>query len=227
MVSMLRSLAVLQRHFRLELVGRFVDEQDAERAVIDDAPGQDRDAAQQLVEVENRRHLARDLGQCFERGGVVALPLEQPRVGDGLRDVDAELREDVLVALREGARAIAQEVERADDAVLVAERHGQLPLDAGHEAPDTARRRATSLTSIGRCSATAVPTMPSPTFSRNVPDDFLRITFRVRDVQRLLLVVEEVDGEHGEVREARDQPRNAPQQLVEIENGRDFAPELE
>ena len=99
-----RLLAVLQRHFRLQLLRRVVDEQDAEGAVVDHPPGEHRDAAQELVEVENRRDLARDLGQSFERRGVFALALEQAGVGDRLGDVDAELRQDFLVALRERAR---------------------------------------------------------------------------------------------------------------------------
>src|SRR5204862_3133010 len=145
-------------------------------------------------------------GQYFERGGVVALALEQPRVADGLRDVDAKLGQDVLVALREGARAIAQEIECADDAVLVAERHGKHPLDAGHEAPkarvvmDIINQDRTLFRDGGSYDALA-------DFQPEPANDFVWISFRVRDVKRLLLVVEEVDGEHGEGGEARDQSR--------------------
>ena len=97
--------------------------------------------------------------------------------------------------------------------------------------PDTRpRKRAsswTSLTRIGRCFGDGGPDDALADLQPERPNDLVRITFRVRDVKRLLLVVEEVDGEDGKVRQARDQPRNAPQQLVEIEHGRDFAPELE
>ena len=41
-----------------------------------------RDAREQLVEIEDRAHLAADLGQRLERLGVLALRLEQPRVDD-------------------------------------------------------------------------------------------------------------------------------------------------
>ena len=86
---------------------------------------------------------------------------------------------------------------------------------------------ATSLTSIGRCSATAAPTYALADLQPEVPDDVVRVAFRIGDVQLLVLVVEEVDREDREGRQPGDQPRDAPQQLVQVENGRDFAPELE
>ncbi len=132
-VEHVRLLAVLQRDLRLEHLLRFVDEQDAERAVVDDALGENRDAAEQLVEIENLGHFARDLGERLERLGVVALLLEHARVAERLRDVDAELRENLLVALAEGADPVAEQVERAQHPVLVPERHHELRVHAGHE----------------------------------------------------------------------------------------------
>ena len=68
MLSMLVFSPYCSAHLRLELPAcRLVDEQDAERPVVDDALGENRDAAEQLVEVENRRHFARDFGERLER----------------------------------------------------------------------------------------------------------------------------------------------------------------
>ena len=157
---------------------------------------------------------------------MVALPLEQPCVDDGLRDVDAKLRQDVLVALGEGARAVAQEVESADDAVLVAERNGQLPFDAG-DGPPKPRVVVHIVDQYRTLFRDGGPDDALADLQSERPDDLVWISLCVRNVERLRLVVEEVDGEHGKIREPRDQSRNAPQQLVKIENGRDFAPELE
>ena len=54
-----------------------------------------------------------------------------------------------------------------------------------------------------------------------------RIAFGVRDPQLLPSLVEHVDREHRERRQPRDEPRNASQQLVDVEHGRHFAAELE
>ena len=61
---------------------------------------------------------------------MVALLLEHPGVREGLRDVDAELRQDLLVALGERAHLVAQQIERAEHAVLVAKRDGELRVHA-------------------------------------------------------------------------------------------------
>ena len=94
-------VAVPHGDFHLELARLLVDEQDAERAVVDDAPRQVGDARQQLVEVEDRAELARDFRQRFERARVLALVLEEPRVLDRDRDVRAELPQQRLVGLGE------------------------------------------------------------------------------------------------------------------------------
>ena len=47
--------------------------------------------AKQLIEVEDRRDLAADLGQRLERLGVEAALLEEPRVDERDRDVRGEL----------------------------------------------------------------------------------------------------------------------------------------
>ncbi len=69
--------------------------------------------------------------------------------------------------------------------------------------------------------------MPSPHLEAEIQHQLERIAFGVRDLQLLPALVEHVDGEHRERRQAGDQSRNAPQQLVEIEHRRHFAAELE
>ena len=86
---------ILDGDLHLELVRLLVQEQDAERAVVDDAPRELRDPRQQLVEIEHRRDFAADLGERLERLGVVPLLLEEPRVDERGRDVRRELPQDV------------------------------------------------------------------------------------------------------------------------------------
>ena len=80
-----RIVAELDRHLQIERLRLFVEQRDAEDAVVDDALDQMREPRQQLVGIENRAHLAADLRQRFERLRVFALRLEQPRRGDRLR----------------------------------------------------------------------------------------------------------------------------------------------
>jgi hypothetical protein len=74
------ALAVAHGELHFEVVGRLVKEQDAERSIIDQPLGQARDSREQGVEVEDRRHLASDLGQRFERVDVMPFALEEPCV---------------------------------------------------------------------------------------------------------------------------------------------------
>ena len=85
----------------------------------------------------------------------------------------------------------------------------------------------TSPTRIGRCSATAVPTTPWPTLKPESLDDLLRIADGVGDAQLAAPLVEQIDREHRERRQPRDELRDLLEQLVEVEDGRDFAAQLE
>ena len=93
-------LTVLDGEAHLELVG-LVQQQDAEGPIVDELFGQLRDAREQLVEIEHRRDLARDLGKRLEGLGVAAAMLEQPRVDERDRDVRGKLPHDRDVALGE------------------------------------------------------------------------------------------------------------------------------
>ena len=119
-------LAVADGHLHLELLRGFVEQQNAERAVVDEALGEAGDTRQQHVEIENRRHLAADFGQRFERVDVLALGLEQPRVLDRHRDVRGKLPQQRLVLTGEGVGRLAEQVQRADDVTLAPHRHREL-----------------------------------------------------------------------------------------------------
>ena len=69
--------------------------------------------------------------------------------------------------------------------------------------------------------------MPWPTLRRKFSTRSIGISLGVRDLQILPALVQHVDGEHRERRQPGDQPRDAAQQLVDIEHGRNFAAELE
>ena len=216
----------MQRHFGLELLLRLVDEKDAERPVIDDAFGEDRDAAQQLVEIENFGDLAGNLSERLQGIGVVAFLLEQARVRQRLRDVHAELRENLLVALGEGADTIAEQVQRAEHPLLVPQRYDELRVHSGYEAE------------ISRVFVDVVDENRFLLRYRRPDDAFAHleaevqhhvewITLCVRDLQFLPPLVEHVYGEHRERGQPSDQSGDAPKQLVEIENAGHLAAQLE
>ncbi len=54
--------------------------------------------------------------------------------------MDAELGQDLLIALGKGADLVAEQVEGAEHPVLPAKRHHELRVDAGHK-PEIARIR--------------------------------------------------------------------------------------
>ena len=66
----------MERDLDLELAG-VVEQQDAERPVVDESLGELRDAREELIEVEDGRHLAADLGERLERLGVEPALLER------------------------------------------------------------------------------------------------------------------------------------------------------
>ena len=140
--------------------------------------------------------------------------------------MDAELRQDLLVALAEGAHLVAQQVQRAQHPFLVPERHDELRVHSRDQAEiprilmDVVHQDGPLLRHRGTDDALA-------DLEAEVQHHVERIAFGVRDLQLLPLVVEHVDGEHRERRQPGDEPRNALQQLVDVEHRRHFAPELE
>ena len=95
--------------------------------------GELRDAREQLIEVQDGRDLAADLGERFERLGVEPALLEEPRVDERDGDVRGELAQDGDVVAAELIAVAAEEVERADRLRLVQQRHDDLRGHAGHE----------------------------------------------------------------------------------------------
>ena len=111
---------------------RLVQQQNAERAVVDDALGQLRDAREQLIQIEHGRDFAADLGQQLERLRIQPLLLEQPRVHERRGHVRRELPQDVGVAIGVPIADAAQDVQRANGLVLVHQRHGDGGRHARH-----------------------------------------------------------------------------------------------
>ncbi len=216
-------LAELHRDLHLQLAGLVVQQQDAERTIVDDTPGELSDSRQQLIEIEDRRDLAPDLSQELEGLGVLPLPLEEPRIDERGGDVRRKLTEDRRVAIRVAIPLAAEDVERANRLRLVHERHGDGRHHAGHDA-DVVR--------FGRDVADdeRLLRLDDP------PDDALRqaqretgrvrIAFRVADTKFPPLLVEQIDGEGVERDEAPDQLRDALQELLDIDHRNDLAAQV-
>ena len=203
----LRIVAVPDRDLHLEHLRLLVQQRDAEDAVVDQPLDQVGEPRQQLVGVEDRAHLAADLGQRLERLRVLALRFEQPRVGDGLRDVRAELAQDPLVALGERAEAIAQQVERADHLALVPQRHGQLRLRARHHR-QVARVGVHVVEQDRPLLGHGGADRALADLQREMLDDLVRIAHGVGDAQLFAPLVEQIHREHREAGEPRDQVRD-------------------
>ena len=219
-------VAVPHRDLHLQLAGLVVDEQDAERAVVDDAPGQVRDPREELVEVENRAEFARDLRERLERARVLALVLEETRVLDRDGDVRRELPQHRLVGFRELADGVAQQVQRADDASLAAKRHDQLRLRSGHGvviARVGAHVVDENRLSFGDRRADETVADRHPERARRL----LRIADGIRDRELVLLRIQQIDGERLELGEPGDELRDLLQQLLEVKDRRDLASERE
>jgi hypothetical protein len=105
-------LAVLDGQLHLELA-RIVEQQDPERAVVDDVLGQLRDPREELIEIEQRRDLPAELRQRLERVGIASAALVQPCIDERHGDVRRELANDRDVTLGELTAMAAQDVERA------------------------------------------------------------------------------------------------------------------
>ena len=120
------------------LLRLLVEQQDAERSVVDDPPEQAGDAHQKLFEIEDRSEFAADLAERFEHARVGAFLLEEARVFDGDGHMGAKHAQHHGIGFRVLIRRAAQHGERADDAPLVTERGNQLRSHARHH-PDVPR----------------------------------------------------------------------------------------
>ncbi len=217
-------LAVLDRQLHLQLVV-VVHEQDPERAVVDDPLGELRDADEQLVDVEHRRHFVADLGERLERLRVETAALEQAGVHQRHGNVRRELRDDRHVAIGELMEVPAEDVQRADRPRPVQQRHHQLRLHAGNELDvagiDGHVVHDQRLLARDRRAHQAD--------ARGQPDRTLglRITDGIRQPQLPAALLEQVHGERVERDQSPDQLGDLPQQLVEVENGRDLPAKVE
>ena len=165
------------------------------------------------IELEDRSDVAADFRERLESGRVLALALEEPRVFDRDSDVRAELPQHRFVTRRELTDLLAVQVDRADDALLPAQRDDQLRShvrDRSHvpridldvvdqERPALGDGRADDALSDAQAEALL---------------DVLGIADGVGDVQVLVLLVQQPDRERLERREPRDELRHLLEQLV-------------
>jgi hypothetical protein len=210
----------------LEFARLTVEQHDAERPVVDDPAGELRDAGQQLVEIQDRRDIAADLGEGLQRVGVLTLPLEQSRILDGHRHGRRELAQHLLVGLRELARHAAQEVQRPQDPAFAPQRDDELRLRAGNSLP-VARVRGDIIDEQRPAFGHGGANQRLADLQAQRASRLLGIPDRVRNAQLAPAFVQQVDGECLEIDEPLDQPRHFPQQLIQIENGGDLAAEVE
>ncbi len=205
-------VAVPNGDLHLQLLRLFVEQQDAEGAVINDAAREIGDPREQLLEVQNRAELARDVRQRLEGSGVLPLVLEQARVLDRDRHVRAELAQNAFVGFRELAGGVAQKIQRTDDASLAAERNDQL------------RVRSRNGFDVPRVGVDVVDQDRLPLGDRGAheqpegPRHLFRVADRIGHAQLLQPRIEQVDRKRLKLRQPRDQLRNLAQQLVEIED---------
>ena len=121
---------------------------------------------------------------------------------------------------------VAQQVERADDAALAAQRHDELGVRAGHRF-DVARIVVHVVDEDRLAFGDRGADQALPDLDPQRAGHLLRIADRVRDRQLLALRIEQVHGERLKLRQPRDELRDLLQQLVEIEHRRDLASQLE
>jgi hypothetical protein len=157
---------------------------------------------------------------------MVPLLFEHARVRQRLGDMGAELRKDLLVALAERAGFVAEQIERAQHALLMPERHHQLRIDARHE-PEISRVLIDVVDEHGLLFGDRRADDAFADLQAEVQHHVERVTLGVRDLQHLPFMVEHVNGEHRERRQPGDEAGNAAQQLVDVEHRRHFASELE
>ena len=149
---------------------------------------------EQFVEVEYLRHFTRDFGERLERVRVIAFLLEHARVRERLRDVDPELRQNLFVAVSLNAPILSLSRLSAPITLLLRR--------SGTTSCDNMFRTARGTAAPGECRSPGWPSL----FHRGADDalanleakslrDADRVTIRVCDAQRLLLLVEQIDRE--------------------------------
>ncbi len=126
--------------------------------------------------------------------------LEHARVRQGLRHVHRKLGQNLLVAFGECAHAIAQQIQRAHNALLVPQRNRELGADAWNDAEvpwirvDVVDENGPLLEHGGADNALAQ-------LQPEIPHDVFRVAFGIRNLQILSPLIEKVDREHRERRQ--------------------------
>ena len=217
-------LAVLDRHFDVQLARGLVEQEDAERAIVHQPAGELGDPREQLVQVEHGGDLAADIGQGLERLGVLLLPFEQARVDDGGRGQGGELAEDVGVPFRVAVALPAEHVQGANRLRLVHERHGERRHHAGHDLDVV--RIVGHIADDGDLLG-GYDTADEPLAEADPKLPHVRIAHGVGDSQLVPPFVQQVERERVERDETPDESGHRIEQLVELDDRRHLTPHVE
>src|SRR6185503_17599785 len=119
-----------------------------------------------------------------------------------------------------------EQVERADDTSLPAQRHDDLGPRSGNRL-DVARIRVHVVDEDRLPLGDGGANQPVPHLEAQPPDDVVRVADGVGDRQLLAARIEQVDGKGLELGDAGDELRDLVEQLVEVEDGGNLSPQLE
>ena len=125
-------LAELERELDLELAG-LVEQQDAERPVVDQPLGELGDAGEELIEVEDRRHFLPISASVSSASASCRLCSKRRALTIATATCAATCRSSGNVVRREVILVAAEEIEGANRLRLVDERHDDLGRHAGDE----------------------------------------------------------------------------------------------
>ena len=203
--------------------GIFLEEKHPERPIVNHALDQLREPAQQQLEIENGRKVARNFDQRLQRLGFFALAFEQSRIFERHRHVRAKLAKNRLVAGRKLSQPIAQEIECANDPALATQRYHELrarsrnQIDIAWICPDV----------IDQLRGTFLDRRTHGPFTnlKTVGAGVLRIAHRIGHADVLVLFVQQVHGKRRVVDETRNELRDLLEEFLEIEHRRYFTTE--
>src|ERR1041385_2606445 len=116
--------------YQLLLAG--VEQQDGEHMVVDDFQQKVADAFEQLVNIEDGGEVAADFVQQRQRAGLLDDPRVQPRILNAHCDTRGNEREQTRMFVLEVSPLAGFQIDHANNAVLVDQRHGQLRAHAGN-----------------------------------------------------------------------------------------------
>jgi uncharacterized protein (DUF736 family) len=171
-----------------------IDQQDAEGVVVDQLAHRARDLAEQVVQIENRGELARDIGERLQ-GAVRPLDAQiEARVVDRHADARGDQPQQGAIVFRIGVDPRRLQVDDAHQALAGDHRRGQLRahrvdrVQVARIAADVAHQHRLAARGGGAGQAFAER-------DGQIGDQFLAIADRVADAQAMLPLAIEEDRE--------------------------------